>query len=107
MKKSRILEEGSKKKGVIKKERPGQSRDKFYPAKKMKEEILKRERELQALKTLLDQKEIEIKQLKDEVHYKNQQLASKDIEMETYKNATEEKIFILEAKIKELEARGD
>lgn len=61
--------------------------------------------ELQTLKTLLDQKEMEIKQLRDEINYKNQQLASKDIEMETYKNVTEEKIFKLEAKIKELEAR--
>ncbi len=74
-------------------------------AKKIRAELLRKEKEIQTLKALLDQKEMEIKQLKDEINYKNQQLASKDIEMETYKNVTEEKIFRLEAKIKELEAR--
>jgi len=43
--------------------------------------------------------------MKDEIEYKNKQLASKDVEIETYKKATEEKIFQLEAKVKELEGK--
>ena len=74
-------------------------------SKKIRAELLRKEKEIQTIKALLNQKEIEIRQLKDEINYKNQQLASKDIEMETYKNVTEEKIFKLEARIKELEAR--
>jgi hypothetical protein len=40
-----------------------------------------------------------------EIEYKNKQLASKDLEMETYKKVTDEKIFQLAAKVKELEAK--
>jgi len=50
-------------------------------------------------------KEVEIKRLREEVAYKNRQLASKDMDMDTYKKATEEKIFQLEAKVKELEGK--
>ncbi len=38
--------------------------------------------------------------------YRNKQLASKDMEMETYKKTAEEKMFQLEAKVKELEAKA-
>ena len=44
--------------------------------------------------------------LKEEVEYKNQQLASKDTEVESYKRTTEERIFQVEAKIKEFEAKA-
>jgi hypothetical protein len=43
--------------------------------------------------------------LREEVEYKNRQLASKDIDMESYKRVTEDKIFQLEAKVKELEGK--
>ena len=43
--------------------------------------------------------------MRDEVEYKNQQLASKDMEMESYKKVTEERIFPFEARIKELEGK--
>jgi SMC interacting uncharacterized protein involved in chromosome segregation len=50
-------------------------------------------------------KEAEMNRLRDEVEYKNRQLASKDVDMESYKKVTEEKIFQLEAKVKELEGK--
>jgi hypothetical protein len=50
-------------------------------------------------------KEVEMNRLREEVEYKNRQLASKDIDMESYKRVTEEKIFQLEAKVKELEGK--
>ncbi len=105
MKQLRILEDGSKRMGDRKKGKSGHTKDKLSHSKKMNEGILRKEKELQAFKSLLAQREMEIRQLRDEINYKNQQLASKDIEMETYKNLTEEKIFKLEAKIKELEAK--
>jgi len=43
--------------------------------------------------------------LKEEVEYKNKQLTSKDLEMETYKKVTDEKVFQLDAKVKELEGK--
>ena len=46
-----------------------------------------------------------LNRLRDEVEYKNRQLASKDVDMESYKKVTEEKIFQLEAKVKELEGK--
>jgi ElaB/YqjD/DUF883 family membrane-anchored ribosome-binding protein len=47
----------------------------------------------------------ELNRLREEVDYKNKQLASKDVDMESYKKVTEEKIFQLEAKVKELEGK--
>jgi hypothetical protein len=44
--------------------------------------------------------------LKEEIEYKNKQLASKELEMESYTKVTEEKIFQLEAKLKKLEGRS-
>ena len=61
--------------------------------------------ELQASREVLDQKEIHLKRLRVEVEYKNKQLASKDLEMETYKKVTDEKVFQLAAKVKELEGK--
>ena len=51
-------------------------------------------------------KEMELNRLREEVEYKNRQLASKDIDTESYKRITEDKIFRLEAKVKELEAKA-
>lgn len=59
----------------------------------------------QASREALDRKEIDLKRLRVEVEYKNRQLASKDLEMETYKKVTDLKIFQLVAKLKELEGK--
>ena len=69
------------------------------------EELGKRDKELQSAKELLDQSGVELNGLKEEVEYKNRQLASKDIEMESYKKATDEKIIQLEVNVKELEGK--
>jgi hypothetical protein len=61
--------------------------------------------ELQAAREVLHQKEIHLKRSRVEIEYKNKQLASKDLEMETYKKVTDEKIFQLAAKVKELEGK--
>lgn len=74
--------------------------------KKITEEIGKKEEDLQTLKSLLDQRKVEFKQLGEEIEYKNQRLASKDMEMESYKKATEERILLLEARVKELEGKA-
>jgi len=62
-------------------------------------------KKVEASKILLGEKEAELNRLKEEVAYKNRQLASKDVDMESYKRVTEEKIFQLEAKVKELEGK--
>jgi hypothetical protein len=46
-----------------------------------------------------------LSRLREEIGYKNKQLAAKDVEMESYKKVTEERIFQLEAKVKELEGK--
>lgn len=74
-------------------------------AKKGREEIERLRKELQIFKKGFEEKEVELNRLREEVRYKNQQLASKDLEMESYKKITEERIFQLEAKVKELEAQ--
>jgi len=43
--------------------------------------------------------------LREENKYKNQKLAAKDMEMESYRKTTEERIFQLGAKVKELEGK--
>ena len=40
-----------------------------------------------------------------ELEYKNKQLATRDIEIESYKKVTDETVFRLEARVKELEAK--
>lgn len=67
--------------------------------------LVSREKELQSLKEQLAQREAELIQLRDQIEYKNQKLASKDIEMESYRKVTEERIFQLEAKVKQYEAK--
>jgi len=74
--------------------------------KKIESEIIRKEREIRSLKETLQKKDLELAQLKEQIKYKNQQLASKDIEMESYRKITEERIFHLEAKLKELEAKS-
>lgn len=72
---------------------------------KITEEVEKKYKELHVSKELLDQKEVDLNRLREEVKYKNGQLASKDMEMESYKKTTDEKMFQLEAKVKELAAK--
>jgi predicted nucleic acid-binding Zn-ribbon protein len=50
----------------------------------------------------IGKKEAELNRLKNEIEYNNKQLASRDAEMESYTKVTEQKIFQLEAKVKEL-----
>ncbi len=54
----------------------------------------------------LETQVVELNRLREEVDYKNRQLAAKDTEMETYKKMAEERIFQLEAKVKELELKA-
>jgi hypothetical protein len=49
--------------------------------------------------------DVDLKRLREEVEYKNKQLTSRDLEIETYKTVTDEKVFRLEAKVKELEGK--
>ena len=72
---------------------------------KAKRESNAKGKEAEAAKKLFGQKETELIRLKEEVEYKNRQLASKEVDIESYKRITDEKIFQLEAKVKELEAR--
>jgi hypothetical protein len=46
--------------------------------------------------------ELELIRLREENEYKNRRLASKDIELETYRKTMEEKVFQLQAKVREL-----
>ena len=46
--------------------------------------------------------ELELIRLREENGYKNRRLASKDMELETYKKTMEEKVFQLQAKVREL-----
>ena len=75
--------------------------------KVLTEGLEKKEEDLQASKKLIDEREGECQRLREEIENKNTQLVSKDLEMESYKKATEEKIFQLQAKLKELEERGE
>jgi predicted nucleic acid-binding Zn-ribbon protein len=75
----------------------------------LKADLLRKERaieDLQASKKLHDQREAELKRLREEIEYKNQQWVSKDMEMESYRKVTEERIFQLGAKVKELEGEA-
>ena len=74
--------------------------------KEAREELGKKEGEIQTSKRLIDQRGTELNRLKGEIEYKNNQLVSKDVAMETYKKTTEERIFQLEAKVRELEGRA-
>jgi hypothetical protein len=50
----------------------------------------------------INELELELIRLREENEYKNRRLASKDIELETYRKTMEEKVFQLQAKVKEL-----
>ncbi len=89
----------------MKKESSSKIRELELKIKEITEEPGKKEEDLQASKNLLDQREVELKRLREEIEYKNQRLASKDMEMESYKKTTEERIFKLEARVKELESK--
>jgi hypothetical protein len=69
------------------------------------EELRKKVKELHVSKGLFNQREVAVNRLREEVEYKNKQLAAKDMEMEIYTKVTEERIFQLEAKVKELEGK--
>jgi len=94
-------------KAQLEKKRKDLSQLKKEHSSKIKELDLKVEEitELQASREVHHQKEIHLKRLRMELEYKNRQLASKDLEMETYKKVTDEKIFQLAAKVKELEGK--
>ena len=105
-----IQEKGTeieKLKAQLEKKRKDLSQLKKEHSSKIKELDLKVEEitELQASREVHHQKEIHLKRLRMELEYKNRQLASKDLEMETYKKVTDEKIFQLAAKVKELEGK--
>jgi len=89
----------------MKKESSSKIRELELKIKEITEEPGKKEEDLQASKNLLDQREVGLKRLREEIEYKNQRLASKDMEMESYKKTTEERIFKLEARVKELESK--
>ena len=55
-----------------------------------------------ASNTKIKELELELIRLREENEYKNRRLASKDMELETYKKTMEEKVFQLQAKVKEL-----
>ena len=63
------------------------------------------EQQLTKVRRESNAREAEMDRLREEVEYKSRQLASKDIDMESYKGVAEEKIFQLEAKVKELERK--
>jgi len=79
-------------------------------AKGKRDVVAELKKKMAKLRTASDAKiremEAELNRLRDENEYKNKQLASKDLEMEGYRKVTEEKIFQLEAKVKELEGRA-
>jgi len=70
------------------------------------EELAKKEGDLQASNTLIDQKEVEMNCLRQELELKSQQLASKTLEMDNYEKSAKDRIFQLEARVKELEAKA-
>ena len=90
----------------MKKESSSKIRELELKIKEITEELGKKEEDLQASKNLLDQREVELKRLREEIEYKNQRLASKDMDMESYKKVTEERILLLEARVKELEGKA-
>ena len=90
----------------MKKESSSKIRELELKIKEITKEPGKKEEDLQASKNLLDQREVQLKRLREEIEYKNQRLASKDMEMESYKKVTEERILLLEARVKELEEKA-
>jgi hypothetical protein len=105
-KKNQMLEENKKDLFQIKKESSSKIIELELKIKEITEQLGKKKEDLQKLKSLLDQREMELKRLGEEIEYKNQRLASKDMEMESDKKVSKEKILLLEARVKELEGRS-
>ena len=105
-KKDQMVEENKKDLSQMKKESSSKIRELELKIKELTEQLGKKEEDLQTLKNLLDQREVELKRLGEEIEYKNQRLTSKDMEMESYKKVTEERILLLEARVKELEGKA-
>ena len=74
-------------------------------AREMTGELEQKENELLSLREQLGKQEAVSKQLRDEIEYKNRQLATKDMDLQNYRKAAEERILRLEARVKELEGR--
>lgn len=91
---------GKGEKKIIKKQRTSGIKN-----KKIELYINRQEKKIRSLKEAIQKKDLELAQLKEQLKYKNQQIASKDIEMESYRKIAEERIFQLEAKLKEFEAK--
>jgi len=62
-------------------------------AQELREALRKGETDLWVSRKRVDQKEVELNKLKEEIKYKNQQLASRDLGMESYPKGAEERIF--------------
>ncbi len=73
--------------------------------KPRKDEVALLRQKMGKLRSESNAKEVEINRLREEVEYKNRQLASKDMDMDSYRKVSGEKIFRLEARVKELEAK--
>ncbi len=73
--------------------------------KPRKDEVALLKQKMGKLRSESNAKEAETNRLREEVEYKNRQLASKDMDMDNYRKVAEEKIFRLEARVKELEAK--
>ncbi len=104
-------EEGGVMKKVTKKVKRGEPKARKVAKAKVvrkpkKNEVALLKQQIARAKRESNAKEMELNRLREEVEYKNGQLASKDIDMESYKRITDEKIFQLEAKVKELEAKA-
>jgi chromosome segregation ATPase len=107
--KKRLAKKQTVKKKVVKAKKPVKKNElaelKQGMAKLKRESNLKiktLESKLKEVTEEFGKKGAELNRLKEEVGYKNRQLASKDVEMESYRKMTEEKIFQLEARVKEL-----
>jgi len=74
-------------------------------AREMTGGLEEKENELLSLREQLGKQESVSKQLRDEVEYKNRQLATKDMDLQHYRKAAEERILQLEARVKELEGK--
>ncbi|MGQ9645191.1 MAG: hypothetical protein ACUVWO_01465 [Thermodesulfobacteriota bacterium] len=90
---------------VLKQKRAKLKREPSVKLDQIKLKLQNRDVEIQSLKERLAQREAEVNQLREQIEYQNQKLASKDMEMESYRKVTEERIFQLEARIKQYEAK--
>jgi len=105
-KKEQLLEKSKKDFFQIKKESSSKIIELELKIKEVTEQLRKKKEDPQKLKSLLDQKEMELKRLREEIEYKSQQLASNEMEIKRDKKLSEEKILLLEARVKELEEKS-